>query len=164
MGLVTPDSGTIFWLLVIFGIVVFLLRRYAWKPILNVLAERENSIREALNSADLARKQMEELKAGQDVVRAEALREKERILKEARDIKEKIISEAREKAGQEGMKVLAQIREQIENEKNRAISDIRKQVAELSVQIAEKILKEKLEKTPEQEKLIRSQIEDFKLN
>jgi F-type H+-transporting ATPase subunit b len=164
MGLVTPESGTIFWLLVIFGIVVYLLRRFAWKPILNVLSERENSIREALSSADLARKQMEELKAGQDIARADALREKERIMKEARDIREKMISEAREKAGQEGMKILAQVREQIENEKNAAISDIRKQVAELSVMIAEKILKEKLEKTPEQEKLIHSQMEEFKLN
>ncbi len=164
MGLVTPNPGTIFWLLLIFGIVVYILQRFAWKPILNALTERENSIREALNSADLARKQMDELKADQNLLKVNSIKEKEQILKEAREIKDKIISEAKEKAGQEGMKMMAQLREQIEIEKLAAIHDIKQQVAELSVSIAEKILKEKLEKTPQQEKLINSQLEEFKLN
>lgn len=164
MGLVTPNPGTIFWLLLIFGIVVYLLRRFAWKPILNALTERENSIREALDSADRARKQMEELKAGQDEVRAAALREKEQILKDAREIKEKIINEAKDKARQEGITLIAQVREQIENEKNAAITDIKRHVAEMSVRIAETILKEKLEVTEQQEKLITAQMEEFKLN
>jgi F-type H+-transporting ATPase subunit b len=164
MGLVTPNPGTIFWLLLIFGIVVYILQRFAWKPILNALTERENSIREALNSADLARKQMDELKADQNLLKVNSMKEKEQILKEARELKDKIISEAKEKAGQEGMKMMAQLREQIEIEKLAAIHDIKQQVAELSVSIAEKILKEKLEKTPQQEKLINSQLEEFKLN
>ena len=164
MGLVTPNPGTIFWLLLIFGIVVYLLRRFAWKPILNALTERENSIRVALDSADRARKQMEELKAGQDEVRAAALREKEQILKDAREIKEKIINEAKDKARQEGITLIAQVREQIENEKNAAITDIKRHVAEMSVRIAETILKEKLEVTEQQEKLITAQMEEFKLN
>jgi|WetSurMetagenome_2_1015567.scaffolds.fasta_scaffold06252_3 F-type H+-transporting ATPase subunit b len=164
MGLVTPNPGTIFWMLLIFGIVVYILQRFAWKPILNALTERENSIKEALSSADLARKQMDELKADQNLLKINSLKEKEQILKDAREIKDKIISEAKEKAGQEGMKLMAQIREQIEIEKLAAIHDIKQQVAELSVNIAEKILKEKLEKTPQQEKLINSQLEEFKLN
>jgi F-type H+-transporting ATPase subunit b len=164
MGLVSPNPGTIFWMLLIFSIVFYILKRFAWKPILNALKERENSIRDALNSADLARKQIEDLRADQDVLRANALKDKELILKEARDIKDRIIAEAREKASQEGAKMIAQIREQIENEKLSALNDIRLQVADLSVQIAEKILQEKLESTPRQEQLIHSQLEGFKLN
>jgi len=164
MGLVSPNPGTIFWMLLIFGIVFYILKRFAWKPILNALKERENSIRDALNSADLARKQIEDLRADQDILRANALRDKELILKEARDIKDRIIAEAREKASQEGVKMIAQIREQIENEKISALNDIRIQVADLSVQIAEKILQEKLESTPSQEQLIHSQLQGFKLN
>jgi F-type H+-transporting ATPase subunit b len=164
MGLVSPNPGTLFWMLLIFGIVFYVLKRFAWKPILNALKERENSIRDALNSADLARKQIEDLRADQDVLRAKSLKDKDLILKEARDIKDKIISEAREKASLEGAKMIAQIREQIENEKLSALNDIRLQVADLSVQIAEKILQEKLESTPSQEQLIHSQLEGFKLN
>jgi F-type H+-transporting ATPase subunit b len=164
MGLVTPNPGTIFWMLLIFGIVVYILQRFAWKPILNALTERENSIKEALSSAELARKQMDELKADQNLLKVNSLKEKEQILKDSGEIKDRIISEAKEKAGQEGMKLMAQIREQIEIEKLAAIHDIKQQVAELSVNIAEKILKEKLEKTPQQEKLINSQLEEFKLN
>jgi len=164
MGLVSPNPGTIFWMLLIFGIVFYILTRFAWKPILNALKERESSIRDALNSAELARKQMEDLKTDQDKLRAQSLKEKDQILKDARDIKEKIIAEAREKAAQEGAKLIAQIREQIENEKRSAMDDIRKQVADLSVQIAGKILQEKLESSPRQEELIRSQLEGFKLN
>jgi F-type H+-transporting ATPase subunit b len=164
MGLVSPNPGTIFWMLLIFSIVFYILKRFAWKPILNALKERENSIRDALNSADLARKQIEDLKADQDILRTGALKEKELILKEARDIKDRILAEAKEKATQEGAKMIAMVREQIENEKLSALSDIRQQVAELSVQIAEKILQEKLESTPRQEELIHSQLEGFKLN
>ena len=100
MGLVTPSAGTIFWMVIIFGVVVFILGKFAWKPILNALREREEAIRDALNSAELARRQIGDLKAEQDLIRAEAVRDKEQILREARDIRDQMISEAREKAGQ----------------------------------------------------------------
>ncbi len=164
MDLVSPNPGTIFWMLLIFGIVFFILKRFAWKPILNALKERESSIRDALNAADLAKKEMDQLKAGQDEIRANTLREKEIIMKEAREIKDRIIAEARDQAKLEGAKMMAQIREQIENEKEAAMLSIKEQVADLSINIAEKILQEKLEKTPLQEKLIHSQLEGFKLN
>jgi F-type H+-transporting ATPase subunit b len=164
MGLVSPNPGTLFWMLLIFSIVFYILKRFAWKPILNALKERENSIREALNSADEARKQIEDLKADQDRLRANAVKEKELILKDARDIKDRILAEAKEKAQLEGAKMITQVREQIENEKLSALNDIRQQVADLSVQIAEKILQEKLKSTPLQEQLIQSQLESFKLN
>lgn len=164
MGLVTPNAGTIFWLVIIFGIVVFVLGKYAWKPILNVLKEREESIRDALRSADLARNQLENLKNEQELMRVQALDDREQILKDARVIKERIIAEAREKATCDSEKLLAQVHEQIENEKNMALNDLKQQVAEFSVRIAETILKEKLESTPRQEKIIRTQLEEFKLN
>ncbi|HNU78563.1 MAG: F0F1 ATP synthase subunit B [Prolixibacteraceae bacterium] len=164
MGLVTPSAGTIFWMVIIFGVVVFILGKFAWKPILNALREREEAIRDALNSAELARRQIGDLKAEQDLIRAEAVRDKEQILREARDIRDQMISEAREKAGQESAKLMAQLRDQMENEKNMALDEIKQQVAELSVKIAETILREKLDNTPSQEKIISAQLEEFKLN
>ncbi len=164
MGLVSPNAGTIFWMILIFGIVVVVLGKFAWKPILNVLKEREDSIRDALQSAEMARKQLDNLKNEQESIRAEALRDREQILKDAREIKDRIIAEAKEKASREGEKLLAQVREQIENEKNLALNDLKLQVAEFSVRIAETILKEKLESTPRQEKIIQAQLEEFKLN
>lgn len=164
MGLVSPNPGTIFWLLLIFGIVVYILRRFAWTPILNALKDRENSIAEALNAADDARKQIDELKADQEAIRTNALREKENILKEAREIREQMIAEAREKAGQESARALTQLREQMEYEKAAAINEMKRQIAEFSVRIAETIIREELTPTPKQEKLIQAQLEEFKLN
>lgn len=164
MGLVTPNPGTIFWMILIFGIVVYVLGRFAWKPILNSLKERETGIRDALNSAEQARLQIGNLKAEQDAIRAEAIRDKELIMKEARDIREKMIAEAREKAEREGAKLMAQLREQMENEKIMAINTIKEQIASYSVLIAEKILQEKLEDSPRQENIIQTQLWDFKLN
>ena len=164
MSLVTPDLGTFFWMMTIFGIVFLVLRRFAWIPILNALKERENSINEALNSASLARQQIDGLMADQEAVRSETVREKERILTEAREIKEKIIAEAKEKAQQENSRLMEQFREQIENEKAIALNDIKQQVVDMSIRIAEKILSEKMESTPRQEKMIQSQLEEFKLN
>ena len=113
MGLVMPNPGTIFWMLIIFGIVLFVLRKFAWKPILNALSEREESISTALNSAEFARKEVEGLKADNDKIIVEARREKDIILKEAKEIKEKIIAEAKEAANLEGQKSIEQARQQI---------------------------------------------------
>ena len=164
MGLVTPDSGTIFWMVIVFGIVLFVLRKFAWKPILNALKDREESITSALNSADLARKEVEGLKADNEKVIAEARREKDTILKEAKEIKEKIIAEAKEKANAETQKSIEQARLQIQSEKTAAINDIKKQVAELSVMIAEKVIKKELGNKGEQEKMVDDLVDDIKLN
>lgn len=164
MGLVTPNPGTLFWMLLIFGIVVYVLGRFAWKPILNSLKERESGIRDALNSAEQARLQIGNLMAKQDAIRAGAIRDKELILKEAREIRDKMIAEAREKAEREGAKLMAQLREEMENEKIMAITSIKEQIASYSVLIAEKILQEKLEDSLRQENIIQTQLRDFKLN
>jgi len=164
MGLVMPNPGTIFWMLIIFGIVLFVLRKFAWKPILNALSEREESIAAALNTAEAARKEVEGLKADNEKVIVEARKEKDIILKEAREIKDKIVAEAKEKANLEGQKSIDQARQQIQAEKTAAISEIKKQVAELSVLIAEKVIKKELSNLGEQEKIVNGLIDDIKLN
>lgn len=164
MELVTPNPGTIFWMLIIFGIVLFILRRFAWKPILNALKDREESIANALNSADKARKEVEGLKAGNEKIIADARREKDIILKDAKEIKEKIITEAKERANAEVQKSIELGRQQIQSEKTAAINDIKKQVAELSVMIAEKVIKKELASKGEQEKMVDGLVDDIKLN
>lgn len=164
MGLVTPNPGTIFWMLIIFGIVLFILRKFAWKPILNALKDREESIANALNSAEDARKEVEGLKADNEKIIAEARREKDIILKEAKEIKEKIVAEAKEKAVLETQKSIEHARQQIQSEKTAAINDIKKQVAELSVMIAEKVIKKELANKGEQDKMVDGLVDDIKLN
>lgn len=164
MGLVTPNPGTIFWMLIIFGIVLFVLRKFAWKPILNALKDREESIANALNSAEEAKKEVAGLKADNDRIIAEARQEKNIILKEAKEIKDKIIAEAKEKAMQETAKSIEIAHRQIQSEKTAAINDIKKQVAELSVMIAEKVLKKELSNKGEQEKMVDGLVDDIKLN
>lgn len=164
MGLVTPNPGTIFWMIIIFGIVLFILRKFAWKPILNALKEREESIASALNSAEEAKKEVAGLKADNQKIIAEARKEKDIILKEAKEIKEKIIAEAKEKANVETQKSIEHARQQIQSEKDAAINDIKKQVAELSIMIAEKVIKKELGNKGAQEKMVDGLIDDIKLN
>jgi F-type H+-transporting ATPase subunit b len=164
MGFVTPDYGTIFWMLIIFGIVLFVLKKFAWGPILKALKDREKSISDALNSAETARKEVAGLKASNDQIIAEARKEKDHILKEARDIKDKIVAEAKLQANAEAQKSIENARQQIEAEKTAAINDIKKQVAELSVTIAEKVIRKQLENPKDQEKLVQDMLNDLKLN
>ncbi len=164
MGLVTPNPGTIFWMLIIFGIVLFILRKFAWKPILNALKDREESIAKALNSADEAKKEVAGLKAENEKIIAEAKQEKNEILKEAREIKDKIIAEAKEKAAQEAAKSIELAKQQIEAEKTAAVNELKNQVAELSVLIAEKVIKKELSNKSEQEKIVDGLIDEIKLN
>ena len=159
-----PNPGTIFWMVIIFGIVAFILKKFAWKPILNALKEREESIANALNSAEEAKKEVAGLKADNEKIIAEARKERDVILREAKDLKEKIIAEAKEKATLETQKSIEHARAQIESEKITAINDIKKQVAELSVMIAEKVIKKELENKGEQEKMVDGLVDDIKLN
>lgn len=164
MELVTPALGTIFWMVIVFGVVMYILKRFAWRPILSALNDREESIRNDLKAAKNARLQINNLKAEQDQIRAEALHDKELIMKEAREIKDKILNEACENAAEETQKLMTRMREEMENEKRMAMTEIRRQIADYSVMIAGKILREKLEESHHQERIINDQLEDFKLN
>jgi F-type H+-transporting ATPase subunit b len=163
MGFVTPDYGTIFWMLIIFGIVMFVLKKFAWVPILKALKDREKSISDALNTAEKARKEVAGLKASNDQVIAEARKEKDIILKEARVIKDKIIADAKIQANAETQKSIENAKQQINSEKISAINDIKEQISELSVLIAEKIIKKQLENSKDQEILMQDLLKDLKL-
>ena len=163
MELVTPGIGLLFWMALSFTIVFIILKKFAWKPIMNALKDRENSIAEALNAADKARKDVEGLKADNEKIIAEARKEKDLILKEARDIKEKIVAEAKTQANAEAQKSIENARMVIHNEKTAAINEIKQQVAELSVSIAEKIIQKELKDKKEQDTLVDNLLKDLKL-
>lgn len=163
MGFVTPDYGTIFWMLVIFGIVLLIMKKFAWGPILKALTDREKSIADALSSADKARKEVAGLKASNEQIIAEARKEKELILKEAREIKDKLIAEAKLQSYAEAQKGIEAARQQILAEKTAAINEIKEQVAGLSVMIAEKVLRKQLENPKEQEVLVNELVKDLTL-
>ncbi len=164
MELVTPELGTIFWMIIVFAVVVIILKKFAWKPILNGLYEREESIANALNSAEKAREEMEKLKAGNEELLAQAKKERELILAQALTVKENIIAEAKEKAAAETQKNIEQARRQIQNEKQAAIEDMKKQVAEVSLMIAEKIIRKEMADDKLQQKMVNELVEEIKLN
>ena len=146
--------GLFFWHSLIFLSLIFLLKRFAWKPILDTINERETSIRDALKSAENARSEMELAQADNKKILKEALMEKERILKEANDIKSKTINESKAIAKIEADKILKQAENLIQAEKNAVINDLKDQVAELSINIAEKVLKDELNNKVKHEKLV----------
>ena len=161
--LTTPALGTIIWTTFIFLILLGLLRAFAWKPILGAVKEREESIKGSLDAADEARKDMERLKADNEAIMKEARAERDGLMHEARDARDKMLAEAKEQAKAEAEKIVVKAKSGIEREKALAISEIKEQVATLSVDIAEKILGEKLKNQPEQEKLINKLLDDVDL-
>ncbi len=164
MDLVTPGIGLIFWSTIIFLLLLILLKKYAWTPVLKAVKGREERIKSALESAEEAKEEMAKLKADNEVIIKVAKEERNKLIQEARGIKVKMIEDAKGLADEEAKKIVESARVKIINEKEAAISDIRKQVAELSVEIAEKILRKTLEDTKEQKNLIESSLDDLKLN
>ncbi len=164
MELITPGLGLVFWMVISFSLILFILKKFAWKPILKALKERENTIDTALKSAAKAREEMEHLKADNEKIIKEAKNVRDNLLKEARQVKDKIISEAKQKANSEANIIIADAKRQIENEKEAALDEIKNQIAGFSVEIAEKILKKKLEKTKDQKDLINELIDEIKIN
>jgi F-type H+-transporting ATPase subunit b len=164
MDLITPGIGLVFWTTLVFVILLLLLKKLAWKPILEAVEERENKIENALKSAELAKKEMESLKAGNEKLIQEARIERDNLLREARELKEGIVAKAKEEAQNEANKILNQAREMITNEKNAAMAEVKNQLAKLSIDIAEKIIREKLNDDAAQKAKIESFISDLKLN
>ncbi|MCX8523405.1 F0F1 ATP synthase subunit B [Chryseobacterium formosus] len=164
MELLTPSIGNIFWTAIVFLLLVVLLKAFAWKPILSAVKEREDNIQDALNQAKLAKKEMETLKADNDRIMREAKIERDAILKEAREIKERIVAEAKDAAKSEGDKLIEAAKQTINAEKNAAMSEIKSQIGILSVNIAESILKQKLENTEAQNELVQNYLNKSNLN
>ena len=161
--LTTPAIGTIFWATLIFLILLVLLRAFAWKPILSAIKAREDSIKSSLEAADEARRDMERLIADNEVIMKEAREERDLLLKEARSARDRMITEAKELAKAEADKLIEKARVGIEREKVAALTEFRNQVADLSVEIAEKILKVKLKGGSEQGRLVNDLLDDVDL-
>ncbi len=155
--------GLFVWQTLLFLILLYLLYRFAWKPILNAINDREEGIKNALAAAEEAKKEMQNVTADSEKLLQEARGEREAMLKEAREIKEKMVTDAREQAKVEGDKLIAQAKATIDSEKKAAVAEIKTQVADLSVQIAEKILKEQLANKDKQLKLVDDMLGDIKL-
>ena len=149
---------------ILFLILIGLMVKFAWKPILNALNDREEGIKNALDEADKARQEMENLKSDNEKILIEARSERDAMLKEARDIKSNMISEAKDEAKAQANKIIEQAKTTIQNEKLAAITDLKNQVADLSINIAEKVVKEKLSNKDKQEKLVESLLNEVKLN
>lgn len=155
--------GLFFWQTVLFIALLLLLRKYAWKPILNAVNEREESINDSLKAAERARAEMKTLQSDNERILNEARVERERIVKEANDVKNKIVGEATEKAKAEADKIMDNAKASIEAEKLKAMSQIKEQVAELSVEIAEKLLRKELAEGNKQQALIEDLLKDAKI-
>ncbi|MBN8695113.1 MAG: F0F1 ATP synthase subunit B [Bacteroidetes bacterium] len=164
MELVKPSIGLIFWMAVSFSIILFLLKKFAWKPILGMIKEREESIENALAAAEKAKEEMKALQSNNERILAEARAERDTLLKEAREMKDKMIAEAKTTATKEGERLLAIARENIQNEKMAAITELKNQVATLSIEIAEKILKSELSSDEKQKTLVNTLLKDVNLN
>ena len=164
MELVTPEIGLIFWTTVVFSLLLLVLKKYAWKPILSAVDERNKSIEDALKAADKAKEEMLSLNADNERILMEAKKERDVLLKGGREIKEKVIAEAKDKAKLEADKILVSAKEQITNEKMKAITELKNQVAELSIEIAEKIIKSELQDVNKQKELVKTAIAHKDLN
>ena len=162
MELVTPAIGLIFWTTVVFTLLVLLLKKFAWKPILSAVDERNQSIKNSLAQAEKARNEMSELTANNEKIIAQAKVDRDVILKEARDMKNEIISEAKYKASKEAEKIVSTAKEQILNEKMKAITDLKNHVADLSIEMAEKILSSELSDVAKQKELVTKALKESK--
>ena len=163
MDLITPDVGLLFWTLVSFSILYLILRKFAWGPILTAVKEREESIKAALDAADNAKKEMENLKADNEKILNEAKTEREIMLKEAREMKSKLISDAENEAKAKAKSMVEAAKTAIQNEKNSAMNELKNTVVDLSVGIAEKLISEELADKDKQLKMIEEILDDSKL-
>ena len=164
MELLTPGLGLLFWQAAIFLIVVFVLGKFAWKPVLTTIKEREKSIEDALSSAEKVRQEMVKLTAENEKLYQEACIERDAMLAEAKRVKDGIIGEAKSIADVEARKIIDQARLEIENQKNAALTEVKNLVANLSIDIAEKILTKKFENEADQKALVNDLIKDINLN
>lgn len=164
MGLLTPDPGLVFWSLLTFGILVFILKKFAWKPILHALKVREETIEYALKAAERARAEVKNLEASQTQMLEDARIERDGLIKEARELKQKILDEAKSKAKSEADKIIENARLQIQREKEEAILELKQKVAELSVDIAGKLLEQELQQTEKQKAVIDKYLQEVNFN
>jgi len=164
MDLVTPGIGMIFWSTLFFLVLLFILGKFAWPAILSAVKARNESIRNALEAADRAKEEMAKLQADNQQILAEAKAERDAMMREAKTMKDNLIADAKEKASEEADKLVKNAREAIQREKASALNEMKVQMATLSVDIAEKILRMKLEESKAQKELVDKLINEADLN
>lgn len=164
MELLLPKLGLIIWTLLAFLIVFFILKKFAWKPILNSLNQREKGIADSLATADRIKAEMAEMKSENEALLAKAREERGAMLKEARETKDRIINEAKEQAKVEASKIINEAQQAIQAQKMAAITDVKNQVGKMVIEVSEKVLRRELNDKKAQEKHIAQLVEDVKLN
>jgi F-type H+-transporting ATPase subunit b len=164
MDLVQPGIGLITWMTLVFLLLLFILGKYAWKPIMKALKDREDSISHSLAMAKQTQEEMKQLQADNEALLKEAREERDNILREANKMKENIINEARTKAQSEADKITESARENILMEKQAAIVELKNQVADLSIEVAEKILGRELSDPKSQQKYLEEELKDINFN
>ncbi len=164
MDLLLPEFGLFFWTLVAFLIFFFLLKKFAWGPILGALSERESNIADSIATAERVKKEMAEMTAENEKVLNEARAERSQIMREAKEAKDKIINDAKEQAKAEANKIIADARQQIENEKLAALTDVKNQVGNLVIEVSEKVLRSELKDKAAQEGYITKLTSEIELN
>ena len=164
MQLVTPGIGLLFWMLVSFSLVLFVLGKYAWKPIMKGIHQREDTIEKALEAANEAKKELLKLKAGNEQLLRDAKDERDALMRDARKLKEAILDEAREKAHEEADRIIENARENIQFEKMAAINELKNQIASISIEIAEKLIGKELENKEQQQQLTEKLLNEVKIN
>lgn len=164
MDLLLPHLGLIVWTMIAFLVVLFILKKYAWKPILKGLNDREANIASSIATAERVKLEMAELKSENEALLATAREERAAMLKEAKDIKDRMINDAKDDAKLQAAKIIREAQASIVNQKMAAITDIKNQVGNLVIEVSEKILRRELSNKAEQEKHIRDLANDMKLN
>jgi F-type H+-transporting ATPase subunit b len=163
MDLVKPEFGLVVWTTISFLILLFLLRKFAWKPIIGAVTERENSIERALSMAEAAKEEMARLTNENDQLLKQARAERDLILREAKQMKDQIVNEAKEAANTEGSRMIERARMEIDNQKAIAMAQVKDQVATLSIEIAEKVLRRQFEDQHKQDQLVADLLKEVKL-
>jgi F-type H+-transporting ATPase subunit b len=164
MELLSPGLGLIVWTFIAFIIVLVILGKFAWKPILTSLKERETTIADSLATAQRVKSEMAQLKNENEQMMAQAREERGRMIKEAKETSDKMISEAKDKARKEYDKIVADAQAAINQQKNAALIDVKNQVGKLVIEVSEKVLRRELSQRPQQEEYIKSLAESVKLN
>lgn len=164
MDLLIPEIGLVVWQTIAFLLLLFLLTKFAWKPVLKSIKEREDSIDQALASAEKAKAEMARLTNENEELLKAARAERDIILKEAKELKDKIVAEAKTQAQVEGSKLIEQARKEIEEQKKRAVAELKGQVSTLSLEIARKVLEREFESQSKQEELVADLLKDVRLN
>lgn len=164
MNLVTPDFGLLFWMVLSFAILLFILKKFAWKPVLKMIKEREDSIAKQLDAAKAAKEQMEQLNAENEKIMKQARAEREEMLREAKATKDKIVAEAQDAAKIEADKIISAARAEIQAEKDAAMAELSEKVGQLSIEIAEKILRRELSTDTKQGDYMKNLVASISLN